>query len=93
MAEKIDIRNQRSGNNLYGICDYLNNMAVRSLPKILIFCGILCIFFVLIPVYAAPIANINTLRIQQQQVKELLVVRAYLLVLTSTLKCEKMVHL
>jgi septal ring factor EnvC (AmiA/AmiB activator) len=46
-------------------------MTVRSLPKILLFCGILCIFFGLLPVYAAPKnANIDTLRIQQQQVKQ-----------------------
>jgi murein DD-endopeptidase MepM/ murein hydrolase activator NlpD len=47
-----------------------NNMKVRSLPKNLVFCGILCIFFGLMPVYAAPTANIDTLRIQQQQVKQ-----------------------
>lgn len=47
-----------------------NNMKVRSLPKILVFCGILSVFLALMPVYAAPTTNIDTLRIQQQQVKQ-----------------------
>jgi murein DD-endopeptidase MepM/ murein hydrolase activator NlpD len=50
-----------------------NNMKARSLPKILVFCGILSVFLALIlvlPVYAARTANIDTLRIQQQQVKQ-----------------------
>ena len=66
------------GNNLHGVYDhrfgFLNNMKVRSLPKNLLSYGILCILLALIlvlPVYAAPSANtINTLRIQQQQVKQ-----------------------
>jgi murein DD-endopeptidase MepM/ murein hydrolase activator NlpD len=49
-------------------------MKVRSLPKNLVFCGILSILLALIlvlPVYAARTANtIDTLRIQQQQVKQ-----------------------
>jgi murein DD-endopeptidase MepM/ murein hydrolase activator NlpD len=49
-------------------------MTGRSLPKNLVSYGILCILLALIlilPVYAAPSANtINTLRIQQQQVKQ-----------------------
>lgn len=48
-----------------------NNMKVRSLPKNLVFCGILSVFLALMPVYAALSANtIDTLRIQQQQVKQ-----------------------
>jgi murein DD-endopeptidase MepM/ murein hydrolase activator NlpD len=66
------------GNNLHGVYDhrfgFLNNMKVRSLPKNLLSYGILCILLALIlvlPVYAAQSANtINTLRIQQQQVKQ-----------------------
>ncbi|MCV3211948.1 peptidoglycan DD-metalloendopeptidase family protein [Plectonema radiosum NIES-515] len=59
------------GNNLHGVCDYQNNMTARSLPKILVFCGILSVFLTLMPVYATRTANtINTLRIQQQQVKQ-----------------------
>lgn len=49
-------------------------MTGRSLPKNLVSYGILCVLLALIlvlPVYAAPSANtINTLRIQQQQVKQ-----------------------
>jgi murein DD-endopeptidase MepM/ murein hydrolase activator NlpD len=66
------------GNNLHGVYDrrfgLLNNMKMRSLPKTLVFCGILCLLLALIPVlavYAAPSANsIDALRIQQQQVKQ-----------------------
>lgn len=66
------------GNNLHGVYDHrfglLNNMKVRSLQKNLVFYGISSILVALIlvlPVYAAPSANtINTLRIQQQQVKQ-----------------------
>lgn len=48
-----------------------NNMTVRSLLKNLVFCGILSVFLALLPVYAARTANtIDTLRIQQQQVKQ-----------------------
>ncbi|GAX40351.1 peptidase M23B [Tolypothrix sp. NIES-4075] len=48
-------------------------MTVRSLQKNLVFYGISCILLALIlvlPVYAVPSANIDTLRIQQQQVKQ-----------------------
>ena len=48
-----------------------NNMTARSLPKNLVFCGILSVLLALLPVYAARTANtIDTLRIQQQQVKQ-----------------------
>ena len=48
-----------------------NNMTARSLPKNLVFCGILSVLLALLPVYAARTANtIGTLRIQQQQVKQ-----------------------
>ncbi|MGI2905230.1 murein hydrolase activator EnvC family protein [Tolypothrix sp. VBCCA 56010] len=46
-------------------------MKERSLPKILVFCGILSVFLALLPVYAGKSANtIDTLRVQQQQVKQ-----------------------
>jgi murein DD-endopeptidase MepM/ murein hydrolase activator NlpD len=67
-----------NGNNLYGVYDHrfglLNNMKVRSLPQNLVFHGILSILLGLIlvlPVYATRTVNtIDTLRIQQQQVKQ-----------------------
>jgi murein DD-endopeptidase MepM/ murein hydrolase activator NlpD len=67
-----------NGNNLYGVYDHrfglLNNMKVRSLPQNLVFYGILSILLGLIlvlPVYATRTVNtIDTLRIQQQQVKQ-----------------------
>lgn len=47
-----------------------NNMTARSLLKNLVFCGILSVFLALMPVYASSANTIDTLRTQQQQVKQ-----------------------
>ncbi|MGI8504438.1 MAG: murein hydrolase activator EnvC family protein [Hassallia sp.] len=45
-------------------------MTARSLLKNLVFCGILSVFLALMPVYASSANTIDTLRTQQQQVKQ-----------------------